>query len=98
MKQIQAVTCASEIEIEPGILGAQPIVGEIINPAEAERRTKMISFPSVIVNHIENNFDPCSVHAAHHRLELRDLLAHLPAAGIFSVRSEKADGVVAPII
>jgi hypothetical protein len=52
MKQIQAVTSAGEIEIEPGILRVQPVVGEIIDPAETERWAKMISFPGVIVNHI----------------------------------------------
>src|SRR5258707_15439718 len=98
MKQIQAVTSACEIEIEPGILGAQPVVGEIIDPAETERWAKMISFPGVIVNYVKNHFDPRSVQAADHRLELGDLLAHLPATGIFSMRSEKADRVVTPVV
>src|SRR6266487_476786 len=98
MKQIQAVTSACEIEIEPGILSVQPVVGEIINPAETERWAKMISFPSMIVNHVENHFDAGSVQAAHHRFELGDLLAHLPAAGIFSIRSEKTDRIITPVI
>src|SRR4030095_12155740 len=98
MKQIQAVTGAGKIEIEPGILRMQPIVREIIDPAETERWAKMISFARVIVNYVENHFDPGSVHAANHRFELGDLLAHLPTAGIFSMRSEKADRVVAPVI
>src|SRR6266496_2573328 len=98
MKQIQAITSACEIEIEPGILRVQPVVGEIIDPAQTERWTKMISFPGVIVNHVKNHFDPRSVQAADHRFELGDLLAHLPTAGIFSMRSEKADRVVAPVV
>src|SRR6266567_8632489 len=91
MKQIEAVTGAGEIEIEPGILRVQPVVGEIIDPAETERWAKVISFPSMIVNHVENHFDAGSVQAAHHRFELGDLLAHLPAAGIFSMRSERSE-------
>jgi hypothetical protein len=98
MKQIQAVTSACEIEIEPGILRVQPVVGEIIDPAETERWAKMISFPGMIVNHVENYFDTSSVQAADHRFELGDLLAHLPAAGIFSMRSEKGDSVVTPVV
>src|SRR5215468_276000 len=39
-----------------------------------------------------------SVQAAHHCFELGDLLAHLPTARIFSMWSEKADRVIAPII
>src|SRR2546430_3839348 len=98
MKQIQAVTSACEIEIEPGILRVQPVVGKIIDSAETERWAKMISFPGVIVNHVENYFDTSSVQAADHRFELGDLLAHLPTTGIFSMWSEKADSVVPPIV
>src|SRR4029077_4763658 len=98
MKQIQAVPSAGEIEIEPGIFKMQPVVGEIIDPAETERWAKMISFPGVIVHPVENYFDAGSVQAAHHRFELGDLLAHLSTAGIFSMRCEKADRVIAPVI
>src|SRR6266481_5462846 len=98
MKQIQAVTSTGEIEIEPGILRVQPVVGEIIDPAETERRAKMISFPGVIVNYVKNHFDARSVQAADHRFELGDLLARLTTAGIFSMRSEEADRVVAPVV
>src|SRR5512132_64807 len=98
MKQIQAVTSACEIEIEPGILRVQPVVGEIVDPAETERWAKMISFPGMIVNHVENHFDTSIVQAPHHRFELGHLLAHLPTAGIFSMRSEKGDSVVTPVV
>src|SRR6266508_3015514 len=98
MKQVQAVTSACEIEIEPGILRVQPIIGEIIDPAETKRWAEMISFPAMIVNHVENHFDAGSVEAAYHRFELGDLLAHSSTAGIFCMRSEKADRVVAPVV
>ncbi|KAG0506476.1 MAG: hypothetical protein Udaeo_01350 [Candidatus Udaeobacter sp.] len=58
----------------------------------------MISFPGMIVSHVENHFDAGTVQAAHHRFELGDLLARLSTAGIFCMRSEKADCVVAPVI
>src|SRR5262245_34552480 len=98
MEQIQTVTSPGEVEIKPGIVGAQPIVGGIVDSAETKRRAKMISFPGVIVNHVKNHFDARSVQTAHHRFKLGDLLAHLPAAGIFSMRSEETDRVVAPVI
>ena len=98
MKQIQAVPSAGKIEIEPAVLRVQPVVGEIIDPAETERWAKMISFSGVIVNHVENHFDAGSVQVADHRFELGDLLAHLSAAGIFSMRSEEADRVVTPVV
>src|SRR6476619_6189227 len=98
MNQIQAVTCTAKIEIEPGILRVQPVVGEIIDPPKTERWAKMISFPGMIVNHVENHFDASTVEAAHHGFELGDLLAHLSTAGIFCMGSEKADRVVAPVV
>src|SRR5215211_4679891 len=98
MQQIRAVTSACEIEIEPGILRVQPVVREIIDPAETERWTEVTSFRGVIIDHVENHFDISGVQAAHHRLELGDLWAHLPAAGIVSMRSEKGNGVVTPVI
>src|SRR5262245_52932940 len=98
MKQIQAITSAGEVEIEPQILRVQPVVGEIIDPAETKGWAKMISFAGVIVNDIQNDFDFGGMEAADHRFELGDLLAHLPAAGIFPMRGKKADRVVAPVI
>src|SRR6185369_10245315 len=98
MKQIKAVTSAGEIEIEPGILRVQPVIREIIDPAETEGWAKMISFPRVIVSHVENHFDASGVQAAHHCFELDDLLTHLSTAGIFCMRSEKADRIVAPVV
>src|SRR5262249_9696222 len=98
MKQVESVTRAGEIEIEPRILRMKPVVGEIIDPAETERWSEMISFCRMIVSNVQNHFDAGSVQAAHHRLELGDLLAHLPAAGVTSMRSEKPDRVVAPVI
>src|SRR6266513_2336705 len=98
MKQIQTVTSAGKIEIEPGILRVQPVVGEIIDPAETKRWAEVIAFGGMIVNHVENRFDAGGMEAAHHRFELGDLFADLPAAGIFSMRSEETDRVVAPVV
>src|SRR5215471_8406944 len=98
MNQIESVAGAGEIEIEPRILRMQPVVGEIVDPAEAQRRPEMISFPCVIVNHVENHLDARCMQAAHHSLELSDLLAHLPAAGVLPMWSEKPDCIVAPVV
>src|SRR6478609_4995140 len=57
VNQIQAVTCAAEIEIEPRILRVQPVVGEVIDSAKTERWAKMISFCGMIINDVQNHFD-----------------------------------------
>ena len=98
MKQIEGVAGAGEIEIEARVLRMQPVVSKIVDSAETQRGPEMISFSGVIVNHIENYFDARRMQAAHHGLELRDLLAQLPTAGVFLMRSEKSDCVVAPVV
>ena len=64
----------------------QAVVSEIVDPAEAKRRAEMISFGRMIVNHVENHFDAGGVQTAHHRFELDNLFAHLPAAGVLRMR------------
>ena len=76
----------------------QPVVGGVVDSAKAQRRTKLISFGSMIINHVENHFDSGSVETAHHRFELGDLFTHLPAAGVLRVRRKKSDRVVTPVI
>ena len=98
MKQIEGVARAGEVQIEARILRIQPVISEIVDPAEAKRGAELISFCRMIVNHIENHFDSGSVKAAHHRLELGNLLAQLPATGVLRMRREKSDRVVAPVI
>src|SRR5215208_2862079 len=98
MKQIQAVTSTCKIEVEPGVVRLQPIIGKIVDPAKTECWSEMISFRGMIINHVENQFDAGGVQAAYHRFELGDLLAHLSAAGIFCMRSEKPDRVVTPVV
>jgi hypothetical protein len=98
MQRVERVARARVIEIEARLVREQAVIRSVIDPAEAKRRAEMISFSGMIVNHIENHFDPSRVETPHHRLELSHLLAHLPAAGVLRVRGEKADGIVAPVI
>src|SRR5262245_13931861 len=98
MKQIERVSRAGKIEIEAGILRMHPVIGEIVDSAKTQRRPKVISYPSMIVSHIEDHFDAGCVHTAHHCLELGDLLAHLPTTGVFAMRCENPDRVIAPVV
>ena len=58
----------------------------------------MISFRGVIVNHVQDHFDPGRVEIAHHPFELGDLLAHRAAARVLRLGREESDRVVAPVI
>ena len=98
MEQIERVAGAGEIEIEPRIFRHEAVIGLVIDPAETERRAQVISFRGVIVNDVENHFDPGGVEIAHHRFEFGHLAAGRAAAGIFPLRREEADRVVAPVV
>src|SRR5437879_3527290 len=98
MKQIKRVAGAGEIQIKTRVLRIQPVVSGVVDPAKTQGGTEMISFGSMIINHVENHFDSGSVETAHHRFELRDLFTHLPAAGVLPVRSKKSNRVVTPVI
>ena len=98
MQQVKGVAGAGEIQIEARVIGIHPVVCEIVDPAEAQRRAKVISFGCMVVNHVENRFDSRSMQTAHHRLELDDLFAHLSAAGVLSVWCKKSDRIVTPVI
>src|SRR5437764_15041127 len=98
VKQIKSVTRPSEIDIKARVLRMYAVVREVVDPAEAKRRTEMISFSRMIVDHVQNHLDACCMQLADHRFELDNLFARLSAAGVLRVRREKSDRVVAPII
>ncbi len=98
MEQIEGVPGAREILVETRIFRREPVVSQVVDPAKTERRPEVISFAGVIVNHVQDHFDPGRVEVPHHRFELRDLAALRAAAGVLRFRREEADGVVAPVI
>src|SRR6266568_3910771 len=85
-------------QIKTRMIRLQPVVREIVDPAEAQRGAKMISLGSMIVNYVQNHFDTRHVKIAHHRFELDDLFAELPAARVLRMRRKKSDRVVPPVI
>ena len=75
MEEIEGVAGAGEIQVEARIFRPEAVIGLIIDPAEAERRTHVVAFRGVVVDDVENHFDPGGVKVAHHAFEL----GHLPA-------------------
>src|SRR4030095_5675637 len=98
MQQVKGVACAREIQIEPRLVRTKGGISEIVDAAETECWTEMISFGSMIINNIENHFDAGGVKTAHHRFELDHLFPHLPAAGVLCMRRKKPDRIVTPVI
>ena len=58
----------------------------------------MVPFGRVVVDDIEDDFDPGVVQRPHHALELLHLLAELTGGRVSVVRREEPDRVVAPVV
>ena len=66
MQRVERVAGTGVVEIEARLVCEQSIIRSVVDPAKAQRRAEMISFDGVIVNHVENDFDPDRVETAHH--------------------------------
>ena len=67
MEEIEGVPGAGEIQVEARILRHEAVIGLVVDPAKTERRPEVIAFGGVIVNDVEDHFDPGGVQVAHHR-------------------------------
>ena len=73
----------------------EPVVGGVVDAAEAERRAEVVALAGVVVDDVEDDLDARVVEPLDHRLEL----AHRLAGGaVADVGREEADGVVAPVV
>jgi len=95
---VQRVSRARVIRVEAVIVLHEPVVGGVVDPAEAERRAHVVAFARMIVDDVEDDLDPGRVEGLDHFLELTHLLAGAPVAGVSGMGREVADGIVAPVI
>ena len=93
MIRVERIAGPGEVLIEAPVV-LQPVIGEIVDAAERQCRTKVIALAGVIVNDIENDLDAGLVQPLDRCLKFGDRTAREKAR----VRREKADCVVAPII
>ena len=65
-------------------------------PCERQRRPALVAFGGVVVNHVQDDFEPGVVEPRDHLLELAKTLFR--RRGVTRIRCEKADAVIAPIV
>jgi hypothetical protein len=94
---VQRVAAAGEVHVVAAVVG-QPVVGGVVDPAEAERGPQVVALGRVVVDDVEDDLDPLLVEDLHHRLELVDVTAGRPRRGVANVRSEEVDRVVTPVV
>ena len=98
---VQRVAAAGRVVVEAGVAGLDPVVGQVVDAAETQRRAVRLCFGGVVEHHVEDHFQAGLVQRVDHGLEL----GHLPAlaagphrGGVAVVGGEEADGVVAPVV
>ncbi len=91
MGHVERVPGAGKILAAPAAVGPQPIVIRIVDPAKTNRRSVLVALAGVVVNDIEDHFDPGAMERLHHRFEFRDRSTESIAGREAHVRREIAD-------
>ncbi len=95
---VERVPCAGVVHVVLLVVLHQPVVGRVVDAAHRQRRAHVVSLGGVVVDHVEDHLDAGQVQFTHHGLEFLDLLAVIAHRTVGVVRSEEADGVVAPVV
>ncbi len=98
MPDVEAVAGAGVVHVVARVVVDQPVVRRVVQALEAQRRAQVVALGGVVVDHVEDHLDAGGMHRPHHRLELLHLLAELPSGGVVGLRSQEAEGVVAPVV
>ena len=94
VRELERIAGAGEIFVVARIVRRQPIVGGVVDAAIAQRRAHMVALAGVVVDHVEDDFDPGIVQRRDGGAEIADGVA----VGVTLVRREEAQRIVAPII
>ncbi len=95
--RVQRVPAAGVVGV-PALVGLEPVVAPVVDPAQRQRGTQLARLRRVVVDHVEDDLDPGRVQRPDHPLELPDLLPCRAARRVAGVRGEVADRVVAPVV
>ena len=98
---VQRVARACRVDVAREVVRFEPVVGAVVEAAEAERGAVLVALRGVVEDDVEDDLEAAGVECVDHRLELRHLAAGPPGGdgrGVGVVGGEEADGVVAPVV
>ena len=98
VSQVEGVAASRVVAVVARVRSLQPIVGPVVDTAEAEGGPELVALGGVVVHHVEDDLDTRLVQALDHGLEFRHLLPAHARRREARVGGEKADGVVAPVV
>jgi len=96
IRHVEGVSAPGVVGVVPAI--AQPVVARVADAAEGQRGAELVALGGVVVDDVEDDLEASLVKGAHHLLELAHLATAAPDRAVGSMRSEKAQGVVAPVV
>ena len=70
MVDVHGVPCAGVVDVDAVVAGFSSVVGQVVDAAERQRRAVSVCLAGMVVDHIEDDFDPGVVYGAHHVTEL----------------------------
>ncbi len=95
--RVHRIAAARHIEVADAILATvMPVIRRVIQPAKHKGGPIFIPLRRVIVHHVQDHLDASRMQRLHHALELAHHLLWRLCGSIRVMRSEDADGVVAP--
>src|SRR5690606_15093914 len=85
---------ARNVDVVASLLGHQPVVGGVVYTAHGQGRPQLVAFGGVVVDHIEDHFQPGVMQMSDHLLEFADVFR----GQVGRVGGKEADAVVAPVV
>ena len=95
---VQRVAATGKVLIVTAIVRHQAVIGSIVDSTQRQCRAPLVAFPGVVVDDIQNDFNPGFMQSLHHVFKLVDHLIRATCRGITGFRCEKRQCVVAPVI
>src|SRR5580704_2905971 len=96
VRKVDSVAGARVIDVVARLVGDQAVVTGVVDALEGERGPHLVALGGVVIDHIENHFEPGIVEPRDHLLEF--LKSNPWLSGITRIRSKKANGIVAPVV
>ena len=95
---VERVAGACEVLVVALVALHQPVVRGVVDPPERKRWAQVVALGGVVVDHVQDHFDPRLVERFDHRLEFVDRGSRRCARTVAAVRRKEPDRVVAPIV
>jgi len=95
---VEGVARAGVIGVARGVVGVEEIVGRVVETLERQHGTAFVTLGGVVVDDVEDDFDPCAVERPDHVPELVDRSENTLIRGIGGMGGEEGNRTVAPVV